>query len=135
MTDQPGSARLQTLFESALQDYEKLPGVALADREDSFSIQLQRCHSIDDITKLLQEKTKAFGDFQQHDRIYKAIKATVSIVTPISALASAADDAGLVRQEVLKACLAFLTVFTGITPIYESDKFYSRYPAGCMYHS
>jgi len=135
MSDQPGSARFQTLFESCLQDYEKRPGVTLADREDSLAIQLQRCHSIDNITTLLQEKTKAFGNFRQHDRVYKAIKSTVSILTPISALASATDGAGLVRQKVLKACLAFLTIFTGITPTYESDKFYSRYPTGRMYHS
>jgi len=98
MTDQPGSARLQALLESALQHYEKKPSVALADREDSLAIQLQRCHSIDDITTLLQEKTKAFDDFRQCDRIFKSIKATVSILTPVSALASAADGAGLVRQ-------------------------------------
>jgi len=134
MTDQPGSARFQALLESALQDYEKQAGVTFADWEDSLAIRLQRCHSIDDITTLLQDKTQAFNDFRQRDRIFNSIKATVSILTPIPALASVADDAGLVRQEVLKACLASLTVFTESTAIYESDTFYSRYPTGCMYH-
>jgi len=135
MTDQPASARFQVLLESALQGYEKQAGIKLTDWEDSLAIRLQRCHSIDDITTLLQDKTQAFDDFRQRDRIFKSIKATVSILTPISALASAADDAGLVCQKVLKACLAFLTVFIGITPTYESDKFYTRYPTGRMYHS
>jgi len=135
MTDQPGSVRFQALLESALQEYEKRPGVTLAGSEDSLAIQLQRCHSIDAITTLLQDRTQAFGDFQQRDRIFKSIKATVSILTPISALASAADGASLVRQKVLKACLTFLIVLKGITPTCESDKFYSRYPTGCMYHS
>jgi len=134
MADQPASARFQALLESALQHYEKKAGITLADREDSLAIRLQCCHSIDDITTLLQDKRQAFDDFRQRDRIFKSINATVSILTPISALASAADGACLVRQEVLKACLAFLTVFTGIAPTYESDKLYSRYPTGCMYH-
>ena len=135
MTDQPASARFQALLESALRDYEKKAGITLADWEDSLAIQLQRCQSIDDVTTLLQDKTQAFNDFRQRDRIFKSIKATVSILTPISAITSVADDAGLVRQKVLKACLAFLTVFTEIAPTYESDNFYSRYATGRMYHS
>jgi len=136
MTHQPVSDHFQALLESALQEYEKQAGVILADRKDSIAIrELQLCHTIDDITTLLQVKTQAFNDFQQRDRIFRSIRATVSILAPISALASAADGAGLVRQKVLKACLAFLTVFTGIAPIYESDKFYSRYPTSRMYHS
>ena len=135
MTDQPGSARFQALLESALQDYEKKPGVTLFDWEDSLSVRLQRCHSIDGITTLLQDKIQAFSDFRQRDRIFRSIKATVSILTPISAVTSVADGAGLVRQNFLEACLAFLTVFTEIPPTCESDTFYSGYPTGRMYYS
>jgi hypothetical protein len=116
MTDQPGSARFQALLESALQVYEKKAGVTLANLGDSLVIQLQRCHSIDDITTLLQDKAQAFDDLQQRDRIFKSIKATVSILTPVSGIASVADDAGLVRQKILKACLAFLTVVQTLLP-------------------
>ena len=97
MTDQSASARFQALLESALQDYEKKAVVTSADWEDSVAIRLQHCHSIDDITALLQDKTQAFDDFRQRNRIFKSINATVSILTPISTLASAAADAGLVR--------------------------------------
>jgi len=135
MTDQPGSTRFQALLESALRDYEKNAGVTLANWEDSLAIRIQRCHSIDDITILLQDKAQAFHDLRQHDRIFKSIKATVSILTPISAVASVDDDAGLVRQKVLKGCRAFLTVFLEITPTCESDTFYSRYSTGRMCHS
>ena len=135
MTDQPGSARFQALLESALRDYEKNAGVTLADWEDPLAIRLQRCHSIDDITTLLQDKAQAFNDLRHRDRIFRSIKATVSILTPISAVASVADDASLVHQKVLKACRGFLTAFTEITPTYKSDIFYSRYPAGRMHHS
>jgi len=53
MTDQSASARFHALLESALQDYEKKPGITLTDWDDSLAIQLQRCLSIDDITTLL----------------------------------------------------------------------------------
>ena len=137
MADQPGSARFQALLESALLEYEKKAGITLADREDPLAIRLQRCHSIDDITTLLQDKAQAFNDLRlrQRDRIFKSIKVSVSILTPISVVASVADDVGLVRQKVLKACIVFLTVCTEFTPTYESDTFYSRYPTGRMYHS
>ena len=135
MTDQPGPARFQALLDFALQEYERQAGVTLADSEDSLAIRLQRCHSIDDINTLLQDKAQAFNDLRQRDRIFKSIKVTVSILTPISSVASVADDVGLVRQKVLKACLAFLTVFTEFTPTYESDTFYSRYHTRREYHS
>ena len=113
MTHQPASDRFQALLESALQEYEKQAGVRLADRKDSIAIQeLQLCRTTDDITTLLQVKTQAFNDLQQRDRIFRSIRATVSILTPISTVASVANEVGLVRQKVIKkACLAFLTFF------------------------
>ena len=111
MTDQPGSARFQALLESALQNYEQKAGVTLATWDDSITIKLQHCHSIDDITTLLQDKTQAFNNLRQRDRIFKSIKATVSILTPISVVASVANDAGLVCQKVPNASLAYLTFF------------------------
>jgi hypothetical protein len=105
MTDQPGSARFQVLLERALRDYEKKAGVTLADSGDSLAIALERCHSIDGITTLLEHKTQAFDNLRERDRIIKSIKAIVSILSPISFVASVANDAGLVRENVLKARL------------------------------
>ena len=132
MTDQPGSARFQAFLERALQAYEKKAGVTLADSDDSLVIGLQCCYSIDDIATLLQDKTQTFNDVRQCDRIFKSIRATVTILTPTSPVAS--DDAGLVRPKVLKACLSFLTIVTEVTPTYHGDTFYSRHPTGRMCH-
>ena len=136
MTHQPASDRFQALLESALQEYEKQAGVILPGRKDSLAIQeLQLCNSIDDITTLLQARTQAFNDVQQRDRILRSIRATVAVLNPISVVASLADDVGLVSQKV-KACLTFLTFcFTEITPICESDTFYSWYHTERGYHS
>ena len=132
MTDQPGSARFQALLESAVQAYEKKAGVTIADSEDSLAIRLQRCHSVDDIATLLQGQAQAIDDFQQRDRIFKSIKTTVSILSPIYSVASVADDVGLVRQKVLMTYFTSLTVFADIAPTCNGDKCYSRYPTEGM---
>jgi len=103
MTD-PGSTRFQTILESAVQAYEKKEGVKLANLEGPLAKELQRCHSVDDIATLLQGQVQAVDDFQQKDRIFKMIKNTVSILSPISSVTSVADSVGLVCRKVLMAC-------------------------------
>ena len=87
-----------------MQVYEKNAGVKLADLEGPLAKGLQRCHSIDAIATLLQGQAQAVDDFQQSDRIFKTIKATVSILSPISSVTSVADSVSLVRRKVLMAC-------------------------------
>ena len=129
MTDYPGSARFQALLESAIQAYEKKTGVTLTDSEDSLAMRrLQCCHSVDDMSTLLQGQAQAIDDFQRRDRIFKSIKTTVSILSPISSVASFADNVGLVRWNVLiVACFTSLTVFTDITPSCKGDTRYCRH--------
>jgi len=135
MTDQPGSTRFQALLESAVQVYEKKTGMTLADSEDSLAMRLQCCHSVNDIATLLQGQAQAIDDFQQRDRIFKTIKTTVSMLSPIFSVASVADNVGLVRWKVLMACFTSLTVFTDITPTCKGDTRYSRYPTEGMCRS
>jgi hypothetical protein len=104
MADQPGSARFQTLLESAVRVYEKKAGVTLADSEDSLAMQIQCCHSVDGIATLLQGQAQAIDDFRQRDRIFKSIKTTVSILSPISSVAFVVDNACMVCRKVLMAC-------------------------------
>ena len=105
MTDQSGSTRFQALLEFAVQAYEKKTGITLADLEDSLAMRLQCCRSVDDIATVLQGQAQAIDDFQQRDRIFRSIKTTASILSPISSVASVADSVGLVRWKVLMACL------------------------------
>ena len=132
MTDHPESARFQALLDSAVEVYEKNTGVTLADPEDSLVIQLQCCHPLDDIATLLRRQAQAIHDFQQRDRIFKSIKTTVSMLSPIS---SVADNVGLVREKVLMAGFTSLTVFTDITPTRKDNKRYSWYPIEGMCRS
>ena len=99
MTDQPGPLRFQALLDSAVQAYEKKAGITLADSEDPLATQLQCCHSVDDITTLLQRQAQAIDDYQQRDRIFKSIKTTVSILTPIYSVSSVPDSVCMVRRQ------------------------------------
>ena len=109
MTDQSGSARFETIWDSALQAYEEMTGVALA--QHPLALDLQTCHSIGNTTNLLQRRARDFDDFRQKDRIMKAIKTTVSILTTLSEAAFLAGAVGLVRQEALMLSFTSLTFF------------------------
>jgi hypothetical protein len=106
MADYSGSTRFETLWESALQAYENKTGVALAEHPLALDLQTRRC--TDDIATLLQRRAQAFDDIRQRDRMMRAIKTTVSILTPLS---HSAPFAGLVRQKALMSCFTSLTFF------------------------
>ena len=102
MADQAGTTRFQELFESALQAFERKTGITLS--QHPLAVRLQSCHSVDDITSLLQGQAQAFSDFRESDRVMKSIKTTVLILTPLSDAASLAGAFGLVRRMALMAC-------------------------------
>jgi len=101
MADQSESTHFQELFESALQVYERTTGVTLANMHSPW---------ISRVDTLLQGRAQAFSDFQERDRMMKAIRTTLAILTPLSD-ASLADSVGLVRHKALKACSTSPTFF------------------------
>jgi len=107
MAHQSESTRFQTLFEPALQAYEKKAGVSLA--HHPLAIKLQSCDTVEAITGLFQDQARAFSHLQGSDKIIKSLKTTVSILSKISSAASIADAFGLVRQKALMTCLTPLT--------------------------
>jgi len=111
MTNQSGSISFQKLLESALLRYEKKTGVTLSKHPLAF--QLQSCNSVEDFNKLLQDKAK---DVRESGRITKSMRTIVSILRPLSSVASLPDTVGLVRYN-LKALM---------TASY-SDLFYRRF--------
>jgi hypothetical protein len=112
MAEQPESARFRALFDAALRNYHKQTGIELSkDSKHPLAVQLRNLHSEDDITKLLQGRAKALDTIREKDRMLKAIKATVSVLTPLSGAVSFADAVGLVRQGTLVASSTSLTIF------------------------
>jgi len=93
MSSQSGSSRFQSLFESALQDYEQKTNIKLA--EHPLAETLEKCDSVVDIIALLQERARAF---RGSDKIMKSIECTVAVIHKISDMA---DAIGLVRSKTL----------------------------------
>jgi hypothetical protein len=91
MANQSGSVSFQKLLESALLRYEKKTGVTLS--KHPLALQLQSCNSVEDFDKLLQDKAK---DVKQSERITKTMRTIVSVLNPLSFLASLPDAVGLV---------------------------------------
>ena len=91
MVNQSGSVSFQSVLESALLRYEKKTGISLS--KHPLALQLQSCNSVEDFDNLLQDKAK---DIKQSERITKTMRTIVSILTPLSFLASLPDAVGLV---------------------------------------
>ena len=113
MTDQPGPARFQALLGSALNTYEERECVMLADLGHPLAARLHTCHTVDDITAVLQSQVQAFGNSRQRDRILNSIRITVSTLSPSFTVAHVADDD--VSQKTLMDPLTSPTIFTDIT--------------------
>jgi hypothetical protein len=109
MAEQTGPTRFHALFESAMQAYQKMTGITLA--EHPLAVQLQSCNSLDSITAILQGQAQAFSNFRESHGIMKSIKTTVSILTSLGAAVSFADTFEMVRQRVPLACFTSLTGF------------------------
>ena len=107
MGDQSGSAHFQTLFDSALQAYEKKTGVSLA--KHVLATQLQDCHSVESITMLIQHQAKDLSDFRGKSRIMNLIQNTVSILSTLSANSALGGSIGLVRQDALGCSMSLIT--------------------------
>ena len=94
MSDQPAVYRFRVLFESALQDYERQTGIALANHP--LAEQLQTCQSAESVTALLQKQLLAFGGIRENDKIMGSLTNVVSVLSKISATAALCQDFGTV---------------------------------------
>ena len=120
------SSRIETLFESALRDYEKQTGIPLA--KHPLTEQLQNCQSVDSVTTLLHDQARAFSDFRGSDKIMKSLKSVVSALSKVSAIAAVVLDTGMVCPWLLYR--SGTPPSTSLTPIRQS---YS--PADAVYTS
>ena len=98
MADQPQSSRFRVLLESALQDYQRQTGTTLASHP--LAEKLQNCDSVESVTAVLQEQTRAFTEFRGGDnRIMKSLKSVVSALYTLSASTALGEAIGLVRRK------------------------------------
>jgi len=133
MGDHSESNRIQSLFESTLQDYGAKTGVILT--EHPFTLQLQNCDSVESTTTFFRQEARASGVFQGWDRIMNAIKSTVSLLFRLFTTASLGGTStiGFVRWKVLMRCQrSTALIFFVAIPTHDSNTWWSRYPTFCM---
>ena len=99
MSDQLASSRFEALFEEALREYEKQTGIPLA--KHPLAEQFQNCQSVESVTTLLEEQTRAFNDFRGSDKIMKSLKSLVSALSRVSAVATLGHEIGMVCPKLL----------------------------------
>jgi hypothetical protein len=109
MSDQSASSPLKVLFETALQDYERQTGIALANHP--LAERLQECDSVESITAVLHGQTQAFNQFWGKEKVMKLLKNAVSILCKLSACAKLGEVIGVVHQKALAGCSIHLTSF------------------------
>jgi hypothetical protein len=102
MNDTSGS-HLQSLFDAALESYEKQTGIKLADHP--LARQLENCHSVDSIMDALQQQAQAFTEFRGEDgKVKKSLKRAVHILHALSTSTTLGEGVGLVHR------MSFLTI-------------------------
>jgi fungal STAND N-terminal Goodbye domain len=91
------SGRLQVLFDTALQSYEKQTGMRLIDHP--LARQLENCHSVDSIMDILQQQARALTDFRRDDgKAMNSLKRAVYVLHALSSSTTLGEGVGLVRR-------------------------------------
>src|SRR6267142_841405 len=93
------SSTFQSLFDVALQDYERQTGTRLFDYP--LAKQLEVCDSLESITAFLQERACAFREFRGEDgRIMKSLKRVTHVLYTLSTNAVLGEGIGVVRYKL-----------------------------------
>ena len=109
MSDHSASSHLKVLFEAALRDYESQTGIALA--KHPLAERLQECDSVESITAVLHEQTRAFSEFRGKEKAMNLLKNAVSVLYKLSACAKLGEVIGMVHPKPFIACSIYLTLF------------------------
>jgi hypothetical protein len=104
MSDTSG-ARLQLLFDAALQSYEKQTGMKLIDHP--LARQLENCHSVASVMDILQQQARALTEFRGDDgRVMKSLKRAVHVLHALSTSTTLGEGISMVRQGVILCILS-----------------------------
>jgi hypothetical protein len=130
-----GSSHFQTLFDAALQDYEKQTGTKLA--EHPLAKEFETCDSVESVTAVLQKEAQGVSKFRGEDsKAMKSLKRGVHVLFMLSASTALGEGVGTVRREpegshgpgVYFWFPVFISSCTGL-PTRDGDLRWPRYTA------
>ena len=91
---------IRSLFEVALNEYEKRAGTNLIDNE--LSSKLKNCHSADSVIEVLQDQAKEFRNYRgDGGRMMSRFKQVVNVLYTLSTSAVLVEGIGLVVGSLL----------------------------------
>jgi len=87
---------LESLFQSALKEYEKQTGINIV--EHPLAAQLEHCDNVKSITEVLQVQAGDFLEFRKSSKsVRNLLKPTVEVLHKLTGTASLVESVGLVR--------------------------------------
>jgi hypothetical protein len=90
------SPELKSLFETALEEFEKRAGINLLQHQ--IIDRLENCQSADSVIDILQEEAQAFRNFRGDDgKLMTWLKRTVNVLHILSTSSILGEGIGLVR--------------------------------------
>ena len=110
MSDQSGSARIQLLFQTYWEEYEKQTGITL--EELPLTKKFQHCDSVESVAAIFQEQVPICIEFRGYDRIMKSLNSTVSVLCALSV----SVNLGMVRMKMPMWCSMSLMLILQLPP-------------------
>jgi hypothetical protein len=96
----PSESLFLSLFDAALEDFEKQTGASLA--RHPLAIKLDACKTVESINASLQEQAKAFRQFRGDDgKVTRCLKGVVRVLHKLSTTGVLGEGIGLVCRNSL----------------------------------
>jgi len=125
----PSKSLFQSLFDAALEEYDKQTGTSLA--HHPLAIKLDACNTVESINASLQEQAKAFRQFRGDDgKVTRCLKGVVHVLHKLSTTGVLGEGIGLVRRSSLTTSSKFRSLTTSAAvPACEGDIHGRQYPS------
>ena len=102
------SSTLQSLFNTALQEYKDKTGNNLSDHP--FAKQLQECNSAESISTILEEQARIFREFRDHGKLINSLKRLADILCSPFITTVLGEGIGVVRPKSIRYCMLLLLI-------------------------
>ena len=126
------SPELKSLFETALNEFEKRAGTNLVRHQ--IIDKLVNCESADSVVDILQEQAPTFRNFRGDDgKLMTWLKRTVNVLYTLSTSGVLGGGIGLVCVYSFHwYCMHRIMYYPSAFPTSRSDLCWTRYPSWCM---